>query len=181
MGSGQVSLLLNVEPQFIVIVTQMSRIGKLLTPMKAIALFNDMIDKTGFQVQQKEQKLKHTKGKKGIELGSVGCKYWLGLKKRNSDKIVTKKGEKYELDWPKWTTYHNFHQMYKRFGEDMEYDQVAEELAQPVWMNCTGDVVENESDVLRYKVTHNMNKPGMILCMYKVGSDTCQKGDGAVG
>lgn len=42
-GSSQVLPLLNIEPQIVEVLIQMSRIGKSLTPLKAIALINDMI------------------------------------------------------------------------------------------------------------------------------------------
>ena len=75
-GSGQVSPLLKIEPQFITILTQMARIGEPLTPVKAIALFNDLIDGTPFQANLKAFKRCHTKIIDESELGRVGYEYW---------------------------------------------------------------------------------------------------------
>ena len=97
-GSGQQSPLLEVEPQFISIVIQMACIGDFLTPMKALALFNDMISGTPIQQKLKKFKLKHTQVKDDQKLGEVGYKYWRNFKARHSDKIVTRKGEKYKLN-----------------------------------------------------------------------------------
>ena len=158
----------------------MARIGNPLTPMKALALFNDMIDGTPAQDKLKEFKLKHTQVRDNSKLGEVGYKYWRNFQARNSDKIVTRKGEKFEMDRSNWTTYHNFDQMYLRFGEEMEHAKVAEKLAEPVWMNREGEIVD-EYDAFGCKVTHRIDRPDMILCMDEVGCNTCQKGDGNVG
>ena len=63
----------------------------------------------------------------------------------------------------------------------MEYANVAVRFDTPVLMNRDGDIVENEEDAFGCRVTHNVTRPDMILCMDEVGSSTCQKGDGAVG
>ena len=97
-GSGQVSTLLDLEPQFICIVTQMHRIGEPLTPMKALALFNDLIEGTENQAKLKKWKLKHTNAKTDDECGRVGYKYFQNFKNCNGDKITTRKVQKFELD-----------------------------------------------------------------------------------
>ena len=48
-GSGQVSPLLKIEPQFVQVVIQMARIGDPLTPTKALGLINDMIAGTKYR------------------------------------------------------------------------------------------------------------------------------------
>jgi len=179
-GSGQISPLLEIESQFVTIVVQMARIGDPLTPTVALELINDMIAGTKYQDLLKKWKQVHTIERDDYELGRVGYKYWLNFKKRNADKIVTRKGEKFELDRSNWTTYHNFHQMYERFGDEMIYAKVAQLLPEPVWMNKEGDAV-TEDDAFGCKVSHKISHPDMILCMDEVGSDTSQKGDGAVG
>ena len=74
-GSGQKSPLLEVEDQFVSIVIQMARIGDPLTPMKALALFNDLIAGTSVQEKLKNFKLKHTQVRDDCKLGKVGYKY----------------------------------------------------------------------------------------------------------
>ena len=156
--------MLKIEPQFVQVVIQMARIGDPLTPIKALELINDMIASTEYQVQVKKWKQTHTITSNEFELGQVDYKYWLNFKKRNSDKIITRKGEKFELDRSNWTTYHNFDQMYNCFSNEMVYANVAELLPEPVWMNKEGDVIKEEES-FGCKVTHKISHPDMILCM----------------
>ena len=71
--------------------------------------------------------------------------------------------------------------MYVRFGDEMEYVGVATKLAEPVWMDRTGIIVDHERDVFGCKVIHYMDHPEMVLCMDEVGTNTSQKVDGVVG
>ena len=48
-------------------------------------------------------------------------------------------------------------------------------------MDSNGNTVNNEKGSFGCKVTYNVFHPDMILCMDKVGLDTSQKGDVAVG
>ena len=68
----------------------------------------------------------------------------MNFKKGNTNKVVTRKGDKYELDCAYWTTYQNFEHLYKRFGDKMEYAYVDRKLETPILMNCDGDAVENK-------------------------------------
>ena len=179
-GSGQVSPLLEIEPEFVKVMIQMARIGEPLTPTRALLLINDLIAGTKYVNILMEWKRKHTNARSEEALGKVGYKYWLNFKKRNADKIVSKKGEKFELDRSIWTTYHNFKQMYDRFSDEMEYAKVAVKLDTPVWMNKDGETVE-EKDSFGCKVTHMILRSDMMLCGDEVGADTSQKGDGAIG
>ena len=41
------------------------------------------------------------------ETGTVGTKYWRGfLMQQNKHRLVSKRGQKYSLDYQNWTTYH---------------------------------------------------------------------------
>ena len=180
-GSGQVSPLLDVEPLFVSVLTQMSRIGDPLTPSRAIALINDLIDGTEYQTRLIEFKVKHSGQIDGEKLGTVGYKYWANFKARNADKIVTRKGQKFELDRSQWTTYMNFFAMYNRFADEMAYAKVASKFEEPQWMDRDGKVLDREDTSFGCKVTHNILRPDLILVMDEVGSDTSQKGDGAIG
>ena len=46
------------------------------------------------------------KSKDGERL--LGCGYFKGFKKRNAHRIVSKRGQKYEMDRDNWTTFRNF-------------------------------------------------------------------------
>ena len=96
--SGEVYPLLNIEPLIIEVLIHMSRIGESLTPSRAITLTNDMIISTSYQDKLSCWKKIHTSTKNPDDLEEIGYKYWLNFKKRNSDEIITRKGEKYKLD-----------------------------------------------------------------------------------
>ena len=110
----------------------MSHIGDPLPHSKAFALINDALDSNPRQKRLCQWKKIHTYGVTEEDLGQVGYKYWINFKKRNADKIVTRKGEKFELDSYNWTAYHNFAQMYKCFVDEMKYTMVAKKLPKSV-------------------------------------------------
>ena len=118
-GSGQISSLFDIEPQFVTSIIQMIRIGDTLTPSKALALINNTMDGTSRQDHIRQWKKIHTNGVTDDNLGQVGYKYWLNFKERNDDMIVSREGEHFESDRSSWTTYHNFAQMFKLFGDEI--------------------------------------------------------------
>ena len=88
--------------------------------------------------------------------------------KRNRHRIVSKRGQKYELDRQNWTTYANFADMYNHCSHEMEHAGVAKRLEEPTWMTrdgvqCTAD------DAYGCKVTHAIIRPEMCLCGDEVG------------
>ena len=72
-------------------------------------IINDAIDGTPYEDALKKWEKYHIVSRVDDELGQVGYKYWLNFKKRNSDKIVSRWGGIFELDWLNWITYHKFH------------------------------------------------------------------------
>ena len=178
-GRGNVSPLLQYEPTFVDLMIQMGRIHRSLTPSGALALINDSIATTPAQDALIKWKQKHNIT--GEAEGEVGHKYWQNFKRRNNDKIVTLRGQKFELDRAEWTTYKNFDTMYESNGDEMECAGVAEKLVEPEWQNKLGETVDVESKVFGCKVTHKITNPDMCLVMDEVGNSTSQKGDGAVG
>ena len=105
-------------------IIQMARIRMAITPRQAISLINSLIDGTSVQEQLIEFK-KIYKIKGNDVLGRVGAGYRRGFKKRNAHLLVSKKGQKFELDRSQWSTYHNFKQMYACIAEEMETAGVA--------------------------------------------------------
>jgi len=178
--SCQVSPLLNIKPQIVEVLIQMSRILESLTPSRAIALINDMITGTSCQDKISRWKKIHTSTTDPNALKEIGYKYWLKFKKRNSDKVITTKGQKYELDRSNSATYQNFAQMYSTFGDQMEEANIVERLDEPVWMNEDGVECE-EGETFGCKAIHRITCPDLALCVDEVGADTSQKGDGAIG
>ena len=65
---------------------------------------------SGTKVQQKlvTWKKKNSPGNSDENLGSVGVGYWNLFRKRHSEKFVSKRGQKFELDRTSWSTYTNF-------------------------------------------------------------------------
>ena len=128
-GKGSISPLLRYEPEFIKLMIQMSRIHRALAPSGAIALINDCIAGTSAQTELVAWKRKHSIVG-GIE-DQIGLKYWSNFKKRNGDKIVTRRGQKFELDRAEWTTYRNFKSIYDSVGGEFEYAKVTVNLKVP--------------------------------------------------
>ena len=75
--------------------------------------------------------------------------------KRNKDKIVSKRGPRYELNRQKWTTYANFVHMNNHCIDKMMEAGVAIKLEEPVWMNREGQEC-SEEEAFGCKVTHKL-------------------------
>lgn len=122
------------EGQFVATFIQMARMRQSLSPSQCIELINSMISGTDAERDLIAFKRLHSYG----EDGTVGLGYWKAFKKRNSHLICSKRGQKYELDRDKWTTYSNFAQMYEHIYELMEDAGVAKRLEVPVWKDASG-------------------------------------------
>ena len=87
--------------------------------------------------------------------------------KRNGDKIISRRGQKYELDRSNWTTYQNFCLMYDDIEEELIHAGLAEKLDAPVWMDgeCE-ECLEGESKGC--KVTIKITHPEMCLAADEV-------------
>ena len=127
--AGLSSPLTKIEPEIVETLIQLSKMRQSLTPSQSVKLINSMI--TGTDIQQKLISFKQKYSHGGD--GTVGVGYWNGFKKRNADKIVSKRGQKYELDRDNWTTYSNFLQMYDQIYEEMEEAGVARKLLILEW------------------------------------------------
>ena len=111
--------------------------------------------------------------------GSVGLSYWRSFMKRNGDKIVSTKGQKYELDRSKWTNYRNFDKMYEQIEEEMIEAKVTSQIYM-AWMDKDGNTVL-EADAFGCKVGLDIKRRDIMLMMDETGGNTSQKGDGFVG
>ena len=174
-GRGHDSPLLPLEPTIVKIIIQMSRIRQCVTPSQGLKLVNSMILGTPVQdnlVRFKERMCSNSDG-------TVGTSYWRGFMQRNGHKLVSKRGQKYELDRAAWSTYHNFGQMYDQVGEEMIDAKVARKIDQ-TWMDIAGNVV-HEKDSFGCKVNMEITRPDICFTMDEVGGNISQKGDGAMG
>ena len=91
---GQVSPLDRIEPSIIRIILQMARIRQSITPSRGLRLVNSLIDKMPIQEVLIQWKRKYPND----SLGTVGIGYWNRFIKRHKDKLVTKRGQKYEVN-----------------------------------------------------------------------------------
>ena len=173
---GSKSPLAAIEAAVVIIIIQMARIRRSLTPSNGLKLVNDMINGTDIQkdlIKWKEINTSNTSG-------SVGKKYWRNFMRRHGDKIISKRGAKYSLDRANWSTYSNFKDMYDHNYEEMEVAGVAKRRAEPVWMDRNGNICD-EKDALGCKVTHDLIHPEMCLVGDEVGGNLNMDNDGYVG
>ena len=115
-----------------------------------------------------EQSWKKRGNSNNAETGIVGRGYWQKFMKWNRDKIVSKRGQKYKLNWQNWTTYSNFVLMCNHYIQEMIEAQVAVKLDGPVWMDWKGNIC-NKYDAFGYKVFHRLIRPDMCICGDEVG------------
>ena len=78
--------------------------------------------------------------------------------KRNGHRIVSRRGQKYELDRHNWTTYRNFRNIYEHTYLEMVEAGVAQRLPAPIWMDRHGKEC-TEKDALGCMVTHKLCHP----------------------
>ena len=173
---GLVSPLLQIEDTVVKFVIRMAEIRQSLTPSRGLALINSLITDTPIQKELEIWKEKYSNNKSG----SVGQSYWRAFLKRNAHKIISKRGQKYELDRQNWTTYANFVNMYDQCIEQMVRAGVAKKRIEPAWMDEKGQVCD-ESQAYGCKVTHDLIHPDWCLVGDEVGGNISMKGDGHAG
>ena len=172
LAGGQVSPLAKIEPTILGIIIQMARMRQCLTPSRGLSLINSLIKDTPIQGELVAWKATNTPNTSGV----VGRGYWRSFLKRNKNKIVSKRGQKYELNRQNWTTYANFVHMYNSIIDEMVEAGVAERLDEPVWMDRDGKICL-EDDAFGCKVHHKIVRPDMCICGDEVGGNISMKGD----
>ena len=85
----------------------------------------------------------------------LGCGYWNQLKQRSAHRIVSKRGQDYEIHRDKWTTYRNFSNMNDHFIEEMCEAGAVEKLYSPIWLNKNGEECQ-PSKMFGCRVTHHI-------------------------
>ena len=151
LAGGQVSPLQKIEPIIVNIIVQMARMRQCLTPSIGLLLVNSLI--SGTNIQRELVKWKQTNTPNFT--GTLGRGYWVNFMKRNRNKIVGKRGQKYELSRQNWTTYNNFVQMYNHIIDELVDAKLAVKLDNPVWMNRSGEECD-ESEAFGCKVHHKI-------------------------
>ena len=137
------------------LIIKLSEICQYLIPSKGLALINSLISEQPIQKELIEWKREYSNN---ID-GAVGQSYWRAFLKRNTHRIVSKRGQKYELDRQNWTMYANFVNMYDQCIDQMVRAGVARKRDQAVWMDKNGKVVSDESLAFGCKVTHDLIHP----------------------
>ena len=94
--------------------------------------------------------------------------------------LVSKRGNKYELNRHNWTTYAYFGHMYTHIYGEMIFASVAELLSKPIWMDRNGNEC-HKSEALGCQVTHRLCHPELCFVDDEVGGNISMKGDGNIG
>ena len=95
-------------------------------------------------------------------------------------RIVSKRGQKYEMDRDNWITFHHFANMYDHVIEEMCDAGVARKLDSPLWMNRDGEECQ-PIEGFDCKVTHRITRLDLCIISDEVGGNSSQKGDGHIG
>ena len=98
MHGGHISPVIKVEDKLVGLIIQISRIRHQLTPSSCLQLANNFITETQTKKDVIDFKTKYcfNNSKGGERL--LGRGYFKGFKKRNAHRIVSKRGQKYEMD-----------------------------------------------------------------------------------
>jgi len=159
---GHLSPLLPIEPTIVQIIIQLSCIYQCNNPSQGLMLINSIIEGTPAQSDLIEWKLKI--GCFRSDLGRAGAGYWRGFLKRNGNKIVSRKGLKYEINRAKWSTYAIFRKMYDGVIHEFAPAGISKERESPAWMDRMGNAVE-EKDAYRCIVTHDITDPDYVITL----------------
>ena len=127
--------------------------------------------------EAKERELKNTHARSTEScFGIMGSGCWNRLKSHHKDRIVSKKGENFELDRDNWTAQANF----KLTRDDVRAEMVEVNIAvyfdEPVWMDSNGHIC-NEKDYVVFMVSPNTTHPDHFIVAGEIGGGIRQKGD----
>ena len=149
------SPLLSIKDTVIKIIIKLAESHQYRTPSKGLALINSLISEQPIQKELVECKKRYSNN----EDGSVGKKYWRSFLKRIYHRIVSKRGQKYELNQQNWTTYSNFVKIYDQCIDQMVQAGVAKQRYEAGWMDKSSNIVSDESHACGCKVTHDLIHP----------------------
>ena len=92
---------------------KLSRCQCSISTTEGMELINSLIKDTPIYEKYRECKIKNAYVSRDIDSvnGFVGHGCWWNFKRRNSNRTVSKKGEKFELDRQHWCKYRNFNLM----------------------------------------------------------------------
>jgi hypothetical protein len=114
------------------------------------------------------------------QLGKVSRSYWKLFMRRNSHRLVTRKGERFASNRADWSKFSYIKQMYDIIYNKFIDAQVARLREIPVFMNRSGEIVDEalkHGKLCDIEVLH----PDYILFEDETGCNTSQKKDGHEG
>ena len=92
----------------------------------------------------------------GFKFGDVGKGWCQDFLKRNGEKIVTRRGEKFAVDRLDWTTSKKIEQMNDIITDEMVVANVGEKLIIPIYCHNEGNEVKNvENSFCKMKNWHS--------------------------
>ena len=112
--------------------------------------------------------------------GMLGSRFWNRFNISYKDRIVSKKGEKFELDRSNWKNDANFKLTHENIGAEMVEASIAVEFDEHVWMDSDGYIFDKK-DSMGFIVTHSMNHFDYFIVADELGGNVSQKGDVRVG
>jgi hypothetical protein len=177
---GPTSPLADIESDIVEFAIVLARTGTPLSAGELLPLINSMINGTQYQKKLKDYKVSLGFEPNDPETALAGLRYYKGFMERNHEKIVSKRGKKFEMDRSNWTTYLNFAQMYDDIEEELIDAGLAIKNMEYEWMNKEGEICE-ENDSFGMKVSIKITHPHLCFCMDEVGSNTSMIKDGHFG
>jgi hypothetical protein len=114
------------------------RLGCARQPLKCknfITMVNSVLKGTFTKKEVIAFKARYSHGDKNAEAAELGKGYYYGFLKRNGQKLVSKRGEKFAANRADWSTYNNFATMYDGISDKMVAAGAAEHLDEKVWMD----------------------------------------------
>lgn len=177
---GAVSPLQAAEMGLVAICIQMGNIRQPLSCSEGISLMQDLIKDTQHQEAVREFQKSRKLGSEDFQYGTLSRKWWKGFLRRNSDQIVTRRGEKFACSRADWTKRSNLEQMFNVVYDEMVDAGIAIHLQTPVFTDCDGNEVD-ESEKVGYAQDIKITHKHYLLFADECGCSTSQKKDGQVG
>ena len=181
-GKGRESPMVAIEPKLIKMILCMSNIKRSLNVSDGLKLANDLIKDTDTQLKlsnwKKLRKIHHNNLE---DYNKVGVSYWHRFLQRYKHLLRSKVTSAYSVDRSNFTTYLNFIDMYHHIKKILLKSLIASKLDPPVWMNESGEVVEDEMKAMGYKVDIKIDRPDLGLMMDECGCNLSQEGDKNIG
>ena len=168
------------EESLVQICITMGNVRQPLTPTEGIQLMNSLIKDRDLQKDLIEYKKRRRNLGQGLypeRLGEVGRGYWTGFMRRQSHRLVTKRGERFASNRADWSKFSYIKQMYDVIYDEYVDAGVAKPRAVSVFMDRAGNICDEESkfgEPCDIEITH----PEYILFGDETGCNTSQKKDG---